>query len=190
MPPLHEPMLNVLHRALQAFPLGVTEYNLLLHLRKQGVTCFEEQELSDNLTLFRVHFLLFHFLYALRDRLREQEEGDLEIHCLMIRLGPFVPDETSLPSRPDSLREYYMDTNHLEEVTRDDVDQMMHWFWDKFENDSKRSEALAILDLDPEAMPQHVKKRYRELIKIHHPDHGGDPEFFMQIQGAAEILFE
>jgi len=33
-----------------------------------------------------------------------------------------------------------------------------------------------------------IKKAYRKLAMQHHPDKGGDPEQFKQIQGAYDIL--
>ena len=35
---------------------------------------------------------------------------------------------------------------------------------------------LGLLGLNPYATEAEVKKRFRELAKIHHPDHGGDNE--------------
>ncbi len=35
-----------------------------------------------------------------------------------------------------------------------------------------------------------IKKRYRKLVQIHHPDHGGDSELFIKIKEAYEFLMK
>lgn len=45
-----------------------------------------------------------------------------------------------------------------------------------------------ILGISSSASSTEIKRSYRELAKIHHPDKGGDPEKFKQIKYAYEIL--
>lgn len=40
---------------------------------------------------------------------------------------------------------------------------------------------LSILGLSPDASLDDIKKRFRELAKKHHPDHGGDSETIIKI---------
>ena len=47
---------------------------------------------------------------------------------------------------------------------------------------------LALLDLPPYADLQDIRKRYRELAKRYHPDHGGDSEKFVELLSAYEKL--
>jgi DnaJ family protein A protein 2 len=44
------------------------------------------------------------------------------------------------------------------------------------------------LSLDKGCSPEEIKKSYHKLSKVHHPDKGGDPEKFKEIQHAYEIL--
>jgi len=46
------------------------------------------------------------------------------------------------------------------------------------------------LGLDPDATDAEVKTRYRELLKEHHPDMGGDPKNFMKIRKAYLKIME
>ncbi len=46
----------------------------------------------------------------------------------------------------------------------------------------------SILDVDIEAKSEEIKACYLKLVKVHHPDHGGNPEMFQQITKAYEIL--
>ena len=45
-----------------------------------------------------------------------------------------------------------------------------------------------ILGVAPDATPDQIKAAYRQLVKDHHPDRGGDPERFMQIQQAYQQI--
>jgi len=45
-----------------------------------------------------------------------------------------------------------------------------------------------ILKVDPSAKLEEIKKAYRELVKIHHPDKGGDSTVMLEINSAWEIL--
>ena len=45
-----------------------------------------------------------------------------------------------------------------------------------------------ILKVHPNTKLEDIKKAYRELVKIHHPDKGGDPKVMLEINAAWEIL--
>ena len=48
------------------------------------------------------------------------------------------------------------------------------------------SAPLATLGLDPDATLEQVKASHRRLVKVHHPDSGGDPAKFREVQVAYE----
>ena len=52
--------------------------------------------------------------------------------------------------------------------------------------------ALGILGVSERATLQQIKRRYRELVKQHHPDHaaGNDPAEMHRINAAYQILSE
>lgn len=43
-----------------------------------------------------------------------------------------------------------------------------------------------VLELDPDASPDAVRQRVRELAAVHHPDRGGDPKRMVEINQAHE----
>lgn len=54
--------------------------------------------------------------------------------------------------------------------------------------DRQRDEALAILELAWGASTAAVKAAHRRLVKVHHPDMGGDAESFRRINAAYQLL--
>lgn len=51
-----------------------------------------------------------------------------------------------------------------------------------------RAEALRLLRVSPAADTDEVKRAYRRLAREHHPDVGGDPATFHELQAAYELL--
>ena len=47
---------------------------------------------------------------------------------------------------------------------------------------------LSLLALPPHASLKDIKRRYRELAQVHHPDHGGDHDAFIDVVTAYERL--
>ena len=76
---------DLLREILALHPEGLSEYELLSQLRGDSRSGFAPGRSEDPQDLFRTHFLLFHLLYRLRDELRREQTGDLEIHTLKIR---------------------------------------------------------------------------------------------------------
>lgn len=184
-----ENFLNLLYEILLSEPEGIKEFALLKILQEKNVVLFQNQKLHDPLVLFRTHFLLFHFLYLLQDRLRLEKTAELEIHCLKIALSPPIENaNTLLPDHADPLREYYLDLTQLEQVEKEDVTTMIDQFWEKYSRFDKRGEALALLDLKDPITDNEIKRKYRQLVLEHHPDQGGKPEQFHRIVAAMEIL--
>jgi molecular chaperone DnaJ len=51
-----------------------------------------------------------------------------------------------------------------------------------------RKDPYQILKVHPSAKLEEIKKAYRKLVKIHHPDKGGDSEVMLEVNSAWEIL--
>lgn len=178
--------LRRLHEILRRHAQGLREYDLLEILRGKNPL-----RGLDELQLFQVHFLLFHHLHRLRCALEYQGCGSLEVHCLRIRLAPLhksPPNPDRLPRAPDPVARYYLDLENLRQATREDVRQLLQWFWKRYRVHGRLEDALAALGLGRKATPREIRTRFRELMRRHHPDRGGDPEHFRRAVDAMEVV--
>ena len=182
-------LLEQLYEILADHPDGLKEYDLLVLLKEMELPIFTEAVLSDNLKMFQGHFMLFHLLYELRERLNAERRGDIDIHCLKIRLCSYhQADDPLAVARPDNLREYYLDQANMDGVDAIDVERKIDDFWRQYYRFDRYPESLAVLGLDHSATDRDIKKTYRKLAQEHHPDKNGDPEKFRRISEAAETL--
>ncbi len=175
---------------LREHPEGCSEYQLIQQLKRRHSTHIPNLPLTDKLVLFRTHFLVFNALYLLRDRLREQASGHLEINPLSIRLQPYAAGCTGL-SEQDALREYYLELSNLKETDEDDVERLLASFWTRMQGSDEKRAALELFELDRCAQPLTlavIKQRYRQLVGLHHPDRGGSTQRLQSINLAMEIL--
>ncbi|MDH5435430.1 MAG: DnaJ domain-containing protein [Gammaproteobacteria bacterium] len=170
-------------------PEGISEYDLISQLKTETDEIIIPERLDDTQALFKLHFLLFHTLYLLRDQLHAKEEGHLEISPLKINLLPYIKGTTAI-STHDPLRDYYLDLTELESTSEQDVYDLLASFWTKFSNQEGRDGALAKLGLEDPVDDITIKKRYRELAMQHHPDRGGEKEQLQIINEAVSILLE
>lgn len=185
-----DPPYDLLLAILTDHPAGLKEYDLYQQFQERGKPLAPEGGLADSLILFRCHFLLFHWLYRLRERLRGEGEWDLEIHCLRIVLRKSGQGHANLPMEPDYLQGYYLDPSHLESTSRDEVDQMLQQFWGMYHRQDRRLEALATLGLTATAQRTEIRQRFHALALANHPDHGGSADAFQRLMTAMETLRE
>lgn len=189
MPAVDETQCAALLREILALhPEGLSEYDLLQRLRDDARSGFAAGRSEDHEDVFRNHFLLFHLLYRLRDALRREHAGELEIHTLKIRWHPYPDADPQALAHPDPLAGYYLDLDNLKATTRADIEHMLGQFWARFARYDRRSEALAVLELPEDADADAVLRQYRRLAMRHHPDRGGDPARLQAIHAAMAIL--
>lgn len=184
---------STLLNLVKSQPAGIQEYDLLKLLQEQLP---EEERIIrfDNLVLFQQHFLLFHALYRLDEQLIRQQAGKLLIGVLNIQ---WLPENTvdnlagglkKTMIKNDPLRDYYLDLNNLTDTSSEDVDNLLASFWVHFNDDSGKESALALFELQEPCDLVMIKKRYRELLSIHHPDKGGSVEVTQSLNDAMTIL--
>ena len=179
---------SLIHSVLENHPDGVSEYDMLNALASQGVDEFAGDTFVDSLSTFQTHFLLFHCLYGLRDKLFADGCAHLEIHCLNIRLRPFDTASTTLPEHHDPLRDYYGDLSNLANTTAADVEALLTRFWRRFAGYDQCEAALRVLELEAPVTFDEIKTQYRRLAMEHHPDRGGDKARLQTINEAMRQL--
>lgn len=180
---------NTLLDHLQTLSNGTSEYDLIQHLREQDLFHLDPDELlsSDSLIMFRIHFIVFHALYRLRDRVRQQARNDIDLNPVCIQLLHYRGNDSALVEY-DALYEYYMDTDNLDNTASEDVDEMLQRFWLRLDNSERRAEALQELGLHDPVSDDVIRKQYRRLAMKHHPDRGGEREKLQRINAAVSIL--
>lgn len=170
-------------------PLGISEYDLIQYLREQDLFKLDPDELlsSDSLVMFRIHFIVFHALYRLRDRIRQQQLNDLDLNPVCIQLLKYENNGAAL-AEYDALYEYYMDTGNLDKTGSEDVEEMLQRFWLRLDNTERRAEALKELELEDPVSDDAIRKQYRRMAMKHHPDRGGEREKLQRINAAVSVL--
>lgn len=167
--------------------MGLSEFELIQKLRLDKTADFIDAEFIDNLTLFQSHFLLFHHLYQLQTQLWSKQQGNLEISPLKIRLSNYHKGESNLQQH-DPLRDYYLESDNLDNTTTEDVDKMLNNFWRRYLSPAERESALKVLGLQDPVDDKTIKLSYRKLAMEHHPDRGGDKERLQSINEAIRFL--
>jgi len=186
-PRLPEVFFTALEQEIDAHPGGIQELSLIRTLQGRGFFECLPPPPADIHALFRAHFLLFHALYVLRDRLSASRQSGLQIEALCIRRLLWSAGGHALTT-PDPLRSYYLDWDNFDQTSEDDVYTLLAAFWKKFGNFDDRGEALAELGLEDPVDDETIKLTWRRLAMEHHPDRGGDDERLQTINAAVDRL--
>lgn len=179
-----------LHQLLQDAPAGIGEYQLIQQLKDRHCTHIPHLPLTDNLVLFRTHFLVFNALYRLREQLWSERLGFVQINPLCIQLLPYQAGSAEL-SEHDPLREYYLDLSQLSDTDERDVEKLLASFWTRMQGGEEKRAALELFELNESQQVLNlglIKHRYRQLVSLHHPDRGGSTARLQSINKAMEIL--
>lgn len=184
-----EKLAGRLEALLHDMPAGISEHDLIRHLRRNGCPEIPEIDRRDLYGLFRTHFRLFHVLYRLRDRLRQSRRGELVPDPMCIRLAAWRPGIQGVDHH-DRLAAFYSDLSHLENTGPEDVARMVTGLQKRQRRTARRADALSILGLEEHASADRIKHRYRQLAMRWHPDRGGDARRFRELQEAMVVLSE
>ena len=186
---MHNPLIPEILTLLHDHPDGISEYDLIQAL--EGHAAFEGMEREQSLSLFQIHFLVMNALYTLQQQLWEEEQLYLEVSpvkSLLSRATQQAGSGAALLADGSNLSAYYRDWSHLEGITEAEVEQLLDSFWNRFVVEDLRGPALVTLGLETDCSRQQVTQRYRQLAATHHPDKGGNPEQFIEIRQAYEVL--
>lgn len=191
-----EVLIQVLAESLDTQPQW-TEQELIASLQGPRYAFFDKDALREPLTLFQTHFMLFHCLYKLRERWREQKTYELFIHTLNIERQPWQGGASALAEK-DALAEYYLDLNQLGTTSGADVESMLDDFLRRMGHSSTSrnkagmsvEEAWQVMNLEPPVSRVFIKKHYRKLVHKYHPDKGGTVTKMQQIQKAYHRILD
>ncbi len=174
-------------------PGGIDEFSLIKALAERFPdTLFGVPgALREPLLLFQTHFLLFHALYRLSDRIADQSLT-LQVHALSIRILPGTRSQSQGAQlrELDPLRSYYLDWEQWLTTQGEDVERLLNGFRQggAAVSQEKVTEALAMFGLQEPIDARRIKQRYRELMSLHHPDRGGSTALVQDVNHALLIL--
>ncbi|HBF06792.1 MAG TPA: hypothetical protein DHW71_00820 [Gammaproteobacteria bacterium] len=154
-----------------------------------------ESALSSTLGLFRTHFFVFHQLYYFHQHLLMTKKGWLDIHTLNIEFKPEMPalpitEQSKGIEQIDPLVEYYMDWRPLFETSEQQIQQLMSFAQAGFHQPYRLQAAFDRFEISPPTTAMAIKKAYRRLAKVHHPDKGGAVEDIQMINEDKDLLFK
>lgn len=180
-----------LEALLTARPAGIGEHELLKILRWEQPS-FAAFDAREPLSLFRGHYLLFHVLYRLRDRLTRERRGHLVVDPLRIALEPTAVTESGEKSAALTpaldFADWYADLRRLTTVTAVEINTWLRQFHAARQGWSQRQAALAALELQDPVDTAAIRRQYRRLAMRHHPDRGGDGQRLREIHAALAVL--
>ncbi len=191
--PLKRAILDVLKNAYSP----IKEYDLHKIL---GGQAFDEfvVNCSQDLRLFRKHFMVMNALYELHHELLH-ENIFLHISALEISLRQ-IPAESSCSNNKtlisefytdevfNKLSDYYLNWDNFNKTNDKDVENLLNKFWHKYLVYTEQEDSLACLKLSTPCNWLEIKQKYRELCQKHHPDKGGNKLYFLQIRQAYDNL--
>ncbi len=179
---LHTLLNDALATFRPAFELGISEYELICILKSPPYSVLDEDALRDSLMMFQTHFVLFHCLYQLRNRWREQKIGELAIGLTTITLNPILESFTNIETE-DSLANYYLDWSNLGCSNKNDIEALLDSFWQKMAGAELNANmslselkrvciVMEIESLEDITLLEH-KQQYRKLQHKNYPDKVG-----------------
>ncbi|SIS66305.1 DNA-J related domain-containing protein [Neptunomonas antarctica] len=204
---MHNPIIAIALATLRKHPTGFDEYTLIKAAEFAGI--FDAINSPPELALFQKHFLTMNALYQLQASFWEDEQLYLSISAMHIYLeshlethletqhinaADFISSDTTtqtLPqqSRNEALSSYYLDWSQYDNADEASVSQLLNSFWERFLNPQQYNEALAVLEISEQSPDKiTIKRQFRQLAAQHHPDKGGDPDTFIAIREAYELL--
>lgn len=184
---LDNPLGALLLQLLEHRPEGYAIHHLVADLEAERP--FPELADEPQLGLFKKNFLVMNALFELQGYLFD-DGLYLEISTLNIRLLPqqAAHGRALAEGSQGGLKAYYLDWSNYTDTSLEEVEALLEHFLRASASPDRRRRALAVLELEPAASREMIQRQYRRLVARHHPDRGGDPQRFIAIRGAWELL--
>ncbi|MCU7836579.1 MAG: DnaJ domain-containing protein [gamma proteobacterium symbiont of Taylorina sp.] len=153
---------------------------------------------SQDLQLFRQHFIVMNALYELHHELLPQNIflhiSALDISIRQVPIGSRYSNNKELISEFytnegfNRLSDYYLNWDNFNKTNDKDVEKLLNNFWQNYLIYNEHDDSLACLKLTAPCTWLEIKQKYRELCQKYHPDKGGDKLYFLQIRQAYDNL--
>ncbi len=181
------PLALDLLQLLRCKPEGYAIHHLVAEL--EALRPFPELARARQLGLFKKNFLVMNALFELQQCLFD-DGLYLQISTLSIRLLPCHERGARYLAEHSQggLRDYYLDWTNYTDTSLEEVEALLQQFLQGGLAPDRRQRALEVLDLDADASGDEIRLQYRRLAARCHPDRGGDPQRFIAIRGAWELL--
>ncbi len=173
---------------VEAGMTGISEYALIKSIDVDDFPHITRIDLSKPHTTFPFHFVLFNRLYRWKNELADQKKGRLDISALKITYHPYHSHDLQEIDTHDSLADYYSNIANFYETQGERLDEMMSGFWNRFVRRDDIHHAMKTLELNTLKDSAQVKKQFKKLMIIHHPDKGGTSEKAAQLNEAKTTL--
>jgi len=197
------PLILTVLSALKETKESLSLYELMKILENTGYDLERSSdESSADMKLFRKNFVVMNALYQLKRDLTDTGYF-LYISSLKIELISDCPTNDQLLSvdsaedlrTDEALSAYYLNWDNYTSTDEQGVESLLNSFWNSYTDyhkwhhqDDKRLDSLQVLGLKSSASWKDIQQNYRQLIKIYHPDKGGDSLKFIKIREAYLIL--
>lgn len=176
---------------------------------------------DDALTLYQNHFVLFHVLYKLQEEYQKENKylhihfmrtflsdypGDGKCRFYNDSLSLFCNEQCSRNAfyceshikiigdrQIDLLSEkyFYLDIDNYFKLNKETAEAFVSGAWEILHNYEEYKKSFRILELPESSDYATIKKRFKYLAKIHHPDIGGNiDDKFKEINNAYQFLIK
>ena len=175
--------MQTIDRILELHPEGLSLYEVIKQLSHPDTAFFDDRPLAEPQGLFQTNFVVMNALYQLN---KNSTEHYYEIHSLKICKHPKISHSTANPtqiSESDPLEAYYLNWNNFKQ-SNEEINELINQFWERMLVIDFEESDLLTLSLTKPVTLSEIKQQYRKLSQQHHPDKGGDADYFVEIQQA------
>ncbi|MFC3149607.1 DNA-J related domain-containing protein [Litoribrevibacter euphylliae] len=174
-------LMQTIDAILDHHPEGLSLYELIKTLSSPDIAFFDERPLAEPQGLFQTNFVVMNALYQLN---KDKPNHHYEIHSLKVCKHPNQSNSHSTDiTEVDPLEIYYLDWANFNQ-SEQEINELINHFWERMLVIDFEDGDLQTLDLIKPVTLAEIKQQYRKLSQQHHPDKGGDAEYFVEIQQA------
>lgn len=180
-------LMHAIDAILDQHTQGLSLYELIKTLSSPEIAFFDDRPLAEPQGLFQTNFVVMNALYQLG---RDSINHYYEIHSLKICKHPKenrAKRSKAEIKEQDPLEAYYLDWANFNQ-SEQEINELINQFWERMLVMDFEDKDLQTLDLTKPVTLSEIKQQYRRLSQQHHPDKGGDAEYFVEIQQAYNRL--